>query len=222
MVLATAFQQHVSTTDEVRHLWPETRCGTVPVRSELAYSVERQHHRRQVREAEGYLALISPPARWGTLDPTIRNRLARRALNRLEGLSGLSGDGGQVDYLRGRAYCVMRLYPAAIPYLEIAAGQDPPHVQASISLGRCYKRLDRMDLAISALEPVVGAESHQGIVLYNLACYWSLANQPEQAVDYLAKAIDFRPSYRQAIADEQDFEPIRRHPAFISLMTVVI
>jgi tetratricopeptide (TPR) repeat protein len=193
-----------------------------PVRSELAYNVERQRQRRQVREAEGYLALIAPPTRWGTLDPTIRDRLARRVLERLAGLSELPGEGGQVDYLRGRAYCAMQLYPAAISYLEVAADQVPPHVQACISLGRCYKRLHRMDLAISALETVIGADSHQGIVLYNLACYWSLSNRPEQAVHYLAKAIDIRPSYRQAIVDEEDFEPIRQHPAFISLMTVVI
>jgi tetratricopeptide (TPR) repeat protein len=195
------------------------------VRSELTYDAERLRQRRQVQEAEGYLALIALPARWAVLPDPTRDRLATRALICLADVPDRDvgyGPLGHVHYLRGRAYCSMERYADAVRHLEIAARLTPPHIKATIALARCYKRVGRIELAILTLEPVVVADECRDVILYNLACYCSLAQQHVSAVDYLAHAIDLNPAYRQLMAEDDDFEPIRRHPAFVSLSSVVV
>lgn len=195
------------------------------MRSELAYDTERLRRRQQVQEAEGYLALIAPLAPWATLDFAIRDQLATRAIERLSEISDAEdsfGPAGQLHYLRGRAYCSMEQYDNAIPHLELAVTSSPPHVQACISLGRCFKRLGQLSRAISTLEMVDRGDRHRDVVYYNLACYWSLSNRPEKAVHYLAQAIERNSSYRAKLVEDADFDPIREHPAFVSLRSVVV
>ncbi len=55
---------------------------------------------------------------------------------------------------------------------------------------------------------------------YNLACYWSLANNKRQALKYLARAFDLKDHYRSLVAEESDFDAIRSDPAFQSLVRV--
>jgi tetratricopeptide (TPR) repeat protein len=195
------------------------------VRSELTYDAERLRQRRQVQEAEGYLALIALPARWAVLPVDTRDRLASRALDCLTNVSHRDvgyGPLGHVHYLRGRAYCSMERYADAIRDLEFAAGLKPPHIKATIALARCHKRLGRIDMAILSLEPLATSDECQDVILYNLACYSSLAEQPDDAVGYLAHAIDLNPAYRRLMTEDHDFDPIRSYPAFVSLLSVVV
>jgi uncharacterized Ntn-hydrolase superfamily protein len=46
-------------------------------------------------------------------------------------------------------------------------------------------------------------------VLYNLACYESLAGQADDAVAHLRRAIELDPSHRALAMEDPDFEPIR-------------
>ena len=195
------------------------------MRSELTYDAERLRQRRQVQEAEGYLALIALPARWAILPVPTRDRLANRALVCLAGVADRNigyGPVGHVHYLRGRAYCSMESYSDAIRHLEVAARVAPRHIKATIALARCHKRMGQIDLAILTLKPVRAADECRDVILYNLACYSSLALQPDEAVAYLADAIDLNPAYRQMMSEDEDFDPIRRHPAFVSLSSVVV
>jgi hypothetical protein len=47
-------------------------------------------------------------------------------------------------------------------------------------------------------------------VLYNLACYESLAGRSEQAVEHLGRAVALDPSYRPLAEVDSDFDPVRR------------
>jgi len=62
----------------------------------------------------------------------------------------------------------------------------------------------------------------QAIVHYNLACYWSLARNARLAVQYLEQAFELDPAYRDLVPVEHDFDPIREHPRFQELMTVIV
>ena len=55
-----------------------------------------------------------------------------------------------------------------------------------------------------------------------MACYWSLAGNAEMALSYLARALEIEPSYRDLIHKEHDFDPIRKHPSFRELASVVV
>ena len=53
----------------------------------------------------------------------------------------------------------------------------------------------------------VGKE--EPMLLYNLACYESLAGRSEDAVSHLRRAVELDASYRALAADDPDFDPIR-------------
>jgi Flp pilus assembly protein TadD len=116
----------------------------------------------------------------------------------------------------------MRKYQEAINVLERAAELDPENIHVWLALGWCYKRIGRLDLAIQSLEEALAVEESQASVYYNLACYWSLAHNSKLALAYLSQALDLDPSYRDLVARESDFDPIRDDPGFRDLTSVIV
>jgi uncharacterized Ntn-hydrolase superfamily protein len=51
--------------------------------------------------------------------------------------------------------------------------------------------------------------AEDSLVLYNLACYESLAGQVDDAVAHLRRAIELDPSHRALAGEDSDFDPIR-------------
>ena len=49
-----------------------------------------------------------------------------------------------------------------------------------------------------------------------------LANNPLLSVAYLARAFDIDANYRDIVDSEIDFDPIRNHPDFLALTTVIV
>ena len=47
------------------------------------------------------------------------------------------------------------------------------------------------------------------MLLYNLACYESLAGRSEEAVAHLRRAVALDESYRALARDDPDFDPVR-------------
>lgn len=62
--------------------------------------------------------------------------------------------------------------------------------------------------AADALREVAVAKD-EPMLLYNLACYESLAGRAEDAVAHLRRAVELDGSYRALAADDPDFEPVR-------------
>ena len=99
---------------------------------------------------------------------------------------------------------------------------DAENLHTWLALGWCHKRNQRIDLAIQALEEAMSVDPTEAIIHYNLACYWSLANNPKLAVEYLAEAFTIDPNYRDLVADEPDFDPIRGDHDFRMLTSVIV
>lgn len=55
-------------------------------------------------------------------------------------------------------------------------------------------------------------------ILYNLACFESLAGVPESAEQHLGESIGLDPSYRDLALKDSDFDPVRARPSFLRLM----
>ena len=89
-------------------------------------------------------------------------------------------------------------------------------------MGWCYKRIGRLDRAIESLEEALTVDPGAAIIHYNLACYWSLSGSTDVALAYLGNAFDIDASFRGLVDGEVDFDPIREHPAFRELTTVVV
>ncbi len=183
---------------------------------------QRIIRQQAIREAEGYLDLAMGFADQWPLEPQLQTRLANRALDALKRLSGASRRRAHVQYLTGQAYRVMQQYRDAIAPLTEAAGLDPDNISIWLALAWCHKRTKRLDLAIESLENALAVESRQAILHYNLACYWSLAGNSQIALRYLAQSLDIDASYRELVADESDFDPIRDLPDFQSLIGATV
>lgn len=186
------------------------------------FTYQRIRRKQLLRESEGYLDLATVFADRWPLDTTLRDRLAQRALDALVQLDSISGCKALVTYLRGQALRIMERYREAISSLERSAELDPSNIHIWLALGWCYKRTGRIDLAIQSLEEALSIDSSQAIVYYNLACYWSLAQNAQHALVYLTRALQIDESYRYLAAEERDFDPIRDHPGFQELTSVVV
>jgi tetratricopeptide (TPR) repeat protein len=180
--------------------------------------------RRQqiLREAEGYLELLTVFGDRMPCKPDVRDVLAGRVLSTLDRVENPGGMKSRVLFLRGQALRTMDRFVEAVPLLREAAEYEPQDIHIRLSLAWCYKRCRRLDLAIQALEEALEADSTKAILQYNLACYWSLAGNVKLAVRYLSQALDIEPEYRDHIAGEHDFDPIRNHPHFLALASVVV
>jgi len=177
----------------------------------------RIQQRRAIREAEGYLELSIGFSEQLSLRAELRLRLADQALQALTRVPASGNHRAHVLYLTGQAYRTMARYAEAVVPLAAAADLAPENIPIRLALAWCYKRVDRLDLAIQSLERAMAVDDQQAILHYNLACYWSLAGDAEVAIRYLAQSFDIEPSYRDLAADETDFDPIRNLPEFQAL-----
>ena len=170
-------------------------------------TVHRIRRRQWLRQAEGYLEL----------------GMAQHALDTLARYGDPAKMPGDACYWRGEALRVLGRHEEALVSLSRAAEQLPSKaVEIGLALGWCHKRTGRIDLAISALERATARDPENALVLYNLACYWSLAGNKRQVLLFLSRALSLAPSYRELIAEESDFDNVRSDPAFKALATVSV
>jgi tetratricopeptide (TPR) repeat protein len=183
---------------------------------------ERTKRLQLLREAEGYLDLVTSCADELKLQTIHRDRLAQRALAVLDSIHTEGLDREDLLYLRGQAYRVMERHHEAIKWLGEATEVNPDNLHTWLALGWCQKRIGRLDLAIQSLEEALSVAPDHAIVYYNLACYWSLANNAKLAIAYLSRAFDIDSSYRDLVPAESDFDAIRQHPSFLELTSVIV
>ncbi|QDT01440.1 TPR end-of-group domain-containing protein [Adhaeretor mobilis] len=167
-------------------------------------SYPRDRVERLRREAEGYLELGMPQQSF-------------QALQRHGKL--VHGD-ARVCYLMGESLRELRRHSEAIFPLRRSLELIPDSMHTSLSLAWCYKRVGKLDRAIDALEHAVHLEPGEAILHYNLACYWSLAQNRRRALQHLANALEIDGNFRDMVYDEPDFDPMRADPLFRSLTGV--
>jgi Flp pilus assembly protein TadD len=175
-----------------------------------------------IREADGYLELVTIFADLWELPSAVRDRLAERALAAVRRLNMHDEENAYVFYLQGQALRAMERYEDAIVPLRKAAELEPDNIHTYLALGWCYKRIGWLDFAIEALEEAFSVDPRQAIIHYNLACYWSLSGNTNLALAYLASALEIDPSYKELVAKEPDFDSIREHPSFQELTSVIV
>ena len=177
---------------------------------------------RCVAISEGYLDLIMAfDDRW-PLELEQREILAQHALESLNQIKTPLGHKPYILFLKGQASRACNDYRKAVHYLQQSAQLDPDNIHTFLALGWCYKRMDRTDLAIEAMETAIQIDGESGIAHYNLACYWALAGQVKMAVLHLSNAFDLNPEYRDYVDNESDFDAIREDPEFLSSLDMIV
>jgi tetratricopeptide (TPR) repeat protein len=188
----------------------------------ITSTYDRVRRQQLLREAEGYLDLLLVFGEQWPLRDEVRDRLGECVLQTLERLDEFSGQRAQRLYLRGQALRAMLRYADAVAPLTESAELDPDNLSVWLALAWCHKRTGRLDLAIQALEDAMDVDPTQGIVYYNLACYWALAKNIKLTVAYLSRAFDLDPNYRDLIAKEPDFDPVRHLREFQTLTAMIV
>ena len=162
---------------------------------------ERIRRAKIHREAEGYLEL----------------GMAQHSLECLDRLGDPSAFEVQALYLWGEGLRSLERYYEALVPLERAVKAAPEDLRVRMSLGWCYKRTGRLDLAIESLEAALAIDPNEAVLRYNLACYLSLAGHRRRALRQLGEALAIDPRYRELIDAESDFDSIRSDPEFQAL-----
>ena len=175
-----------------------------------------------MQEAEGYLDLIVATSDQSPLDSMLRCTMAQRAIDTLERLETDEFNHGRACYLRGQAFRFMERYDLAVDALTRSSQFDPRNTHIYLALAWCFKRMGRIDLAIESMEDALEVDACQGIVHYNLACYWSLASNVGLTLAHLARAFELDADYRNLVMAEPDFDPVRNHPEFLALTSVIV
>jgi uncharacterized Ntn-hydrolase superfamily protein len=81
---------------------------------------------------------------------------------------------------------------------------------------RSLVHYERKDYArgIEVVEAELERFPDDGMLLYTLACYESLAQRRDRALAHLQQAVELDPQYREAARDDEDFAPLREDVAF--------
>jgi tetratricopeptide (TPR) repeat protein len=158
----------------------------------------RSRRDRLIAAAEGYLTLDMP----------------QHALRSLREIDDPDQMLFAVNYLRGEALRQMEQYADALEPLGRAFAENPDDVGLLMAMAWCYKRTDQLPKAITAMEQAYRISPKQAVILYNLACYWSLAGNKTQSLSWLGRALRMDRTLRQLIDDESDFDPLRHDPDF--------
>ncbi len=157
-----------------------------------------QRCQRTLETAQGYLLLNMPEQ-------------ALRELSSIRDWGPLT-----VDWLRMRGEVLRseKRHDEALEAFQQADLLTPNEVHTLLGIAWCYKRVDRLEDAIKTMLRAYRACPQEPIVLYNIACYFSLAGDKRQALSWLGRALRMSPDLRELIADETDFDRLRDDPDF--------
>jgi tetratricopeptide (TPR) repeat protein len=170
-------------------------------------------HARRLLAASGYLDLEMPA----------------HALRTLDGIADPEMMPFEFYLLRGQALRAEGKFEEALVALSRAREERPTDLDVLMGMAWCYKRTDRLSQAISVMQEAYLAQPKVPVVLYNIACYYSLAGEKAQALSWLGRALRLetslrkvtadesefeRKSLRELIPDEPDFDPLRNDPDF--------
>jgi tetratricopeptide (TPR) repeat protein len=184
--------------------------------------MDRQRRHQLLCEIEGYLDLVNLFVEHWPLSDVSRDRIVQRALEAIRDLEEAGETCGELLMLKGEALRTIGRYAEAIDPLSRAGDVLCDNMHVFLALAWCYKRIDRVDLAIEALEEALVIDPAKAILHYNLACYWSLFGNAPLAADFLAQAFELDSKYRDLVAGESDFDSIRHDPAFLAVTSVIV
>lgn len=178
--------------------------------------------RRAIRTAEGYLDLMSTFESGLSMDALLAQPLADRMLGLLNSFEPAPDHRSYVLHLKGEACRFSERFDSAISYFRKSLEIEPDSIHGLLAIAWCFKRCDRLEEAIDAMQIAIEFAPDQAICHYNLACYFALTGRVSNAIEYLAQAFELRPSFQQQVAGESDFDTIRDDPEFVEFLSPVV
>jgi tetratricopeptide (TPR) repeat protein len=121
-------------------------------------------------------------------------------------------------YNRGNTYGEIGKYDEALSDYNRALELKPDYPNAFNNRGIAYHKLGRYDEALRDFNHTLELKPDDPCTLYNLACLFSFWSKPDEALDYLQKAIKGDKKYRKMAKTDEDLDNIRDDPRFNKLL----
>jgi tetratricopeptide (TPR) repeat protein len=157
---------------------------------------------RQLMAAEGYLTLNMPD----------------HALRELSHIKEIGDERFNASMLRGEALLMKEEQRQALDAFRQAHMEKPTDLNALMRMAWCFKRTDQLPHAIDAMKLAYQFHKDVSVVLYNLACYYSLSGEKDDALSWLGRAFRMDHGLLKLIPNETDFDPLRDDADFQHLL----
>ena len=157
---------------------------------------------RQLLAAEGYVALSMPD----------------HALRELSHIQDVGNKRYVACMLRGEALLLKNDQRKGLDAFREAHVERPTDLDALMRMAWCFKRIDQLPQAIDAMKLAYQFHKDVPVVLYNLACYYSLAGEKDDALSWLGRAFRMDRQLLNLIPNETDFDPLRNDVDFQHLL----
>ena len=157
---------------------------------------------RQLLAAEGYVALDMPD----------------HALRELSRIQEVGNKRYVASMLRGEALLLKKDHHNALDAFREAHVERPTELDALMRMAWCFKRIDQLQQAINTMKLAYQFHKDVPVVLYNLACYYSLAGEKDDALSWLGRAFRLDRQLLKLIPNETDFDPLRNDADFQHLL----
>lgn len=157
---------------------------------------------RQIKAAEGYLELDMPD----------------HVLRELDAIDESDGETFEVCLLRGEALRTKLEHRRALEAFRRAHLLMPTDLNTLMGMAWCFKRTDQLEQSIDAMKLAYQFHKETPVVLYNLACYYALAGEKENALSWLGRSLRMDRKLLALIPTEPDFDSLRTDADFQHLL----
>ena len=168
----------------------------------------------RLSQAEGWLDLVSRPARKLGIQSDLRRSVARRALRIAVPLQVDFENRWRKELVVGRGLFLLGKSPRAIRHLGRAAVLCPDSRSAWRLLAACHRRTGDYASAVSVLGTATSHNPEDAFLHFDLARSLSLAGDVDRALVELQWALDLEPLLQKRLLRVRAFESLREHPEF--------
>jgi tetratricopeptide (TPR) repeat protein len=151
-----------------------------------------------LNKAEGYLML----------------GLYEDALHEADAALGLDAASYAAHYLKGMALIPLERLPEAEAALSAAIELEPERAEAFVHLAYVHRRTLSLEKAIETILKAIAKKPDMPLANYNLACYYAVKGDAEEALRYLRRAVNIESHMREVARQDEDFDSLRTNADF--------
>lgn len=122
------------------------------------------------------------------------------------------------QYLLGSMYFDQERIPEAIEALSVVTKDEPEFAPAHSLLGLSYLKTNLRLHALTEFKQAVELNSSDSNSMYNIACIYSLMDNPDSAIKWLERAIDCGFKDFDHMREDPDLDNIRANPEYVKLL----
>jgi len=151
-----------------------------------------------LNKAEGYLML----------------GLYEDALHEADAALGIDDASYTATYLKGMALIPLQRFPEAEAALGAAIELEPERGEAFVHLAYVHRRTVSLEKAIETIHKAIEKKPDMPLAIYNLACYYAVKGDAEEALRYLRRAVNIESQMREIAREDEDFASLQTNDEF--------